>query len=62
MRAVVLTPWPEQPSAVECSNRETLAREVPVATLAAGAGAEALPVAEWLDEAPDPPLRTGARR
>ena len=41
---------------------DTLAREVPVETLAAGAGAEALPVAERLDAAPDPPLRTGARR
>jgi dethiobiotin synthetase len=35
VRAVVLTPWPERPSALERSNRETIARlgEVEVATL-----------------------------
>jgi dethiobiotin synthetase len=58
VRAVVLTPWPERPSAMEQSNRETIAAmaEVEVATLAhagtdvaelAAAGA-ALPVASWL--------------
>jgi dethiobiotin synthetase len=58
VRAVVLTPWPAAPSAMERSNRETIARmaEVEVATLAhagttvdelAAAGA-ALPVAGWL--------------
>ncbi len=26
VRAVVLTPWPTEPSALECSNRETIAR------------------------------------
>jgi dethiobiotin synthetase len=26
VRAVVLTPWPQQPSTLECSNRETIAR------------------------------------
>jgi dethiobiotin synthetase len=26
VRAVVLTPWPEEPSVMECSNRETIAR------------------------------------
>ena len=26
VRAVVLTPWPEDPSALELSNRETIAR------------------------------------
>jgi dethiobiotin synthetase len=33
--AVVLTPWPENPSAIECSNRETIAiiAGVPVKTL-----------------------------
>lgn len=36
VRAVVLTPWPEQPSTIEQSNRETIARmgEVEVETLA----------------------------
>jgi dethiobiotin synthetase len=35
VRALVLTPWPEQPGVIERSNRETLARlgEVEVATL-----------------------------
>jgi dethiobiotin synthetase len=35
VRAVVITPWPERPSALETSNRETLAQvgEVEVATL-----------------------------
>lgn len=59
VRALVLTPWPEQPNAIERSNRETLARlgEVEVATLAlvprpdpaelALAGAP-LPWREWL--------------
>ena len=58
VRAVVLTPWPHAPSAMERSNRETIAAmaEVEVATLAevgtgvdelAAAGA-ALPAAGWL--------------
>jgi dethiobiotin synthetase len=36
VRAIVLTPWPPQPSAIERSNRETIARlgDVEVATLA----------------------------
>lgn len=53
---VVLTPWPQEPTALERSNRETIERlgEVPVATLApatpatlaeAGAG---LPLSAWL--------------
>jgi dethiobiotin synthetase len=59
--AAVLTPWPERPSALELSNRETIARlgKVEVATLApvqspdpaelarAGAG---LPWQEWLSD------------
>lgn len=60
VRAVVMTPWPEQPDAMQRSNRETVARlagldEVhvlpsvergdPELLAAAGAG---LPVAEWL--------------
>lgn len=59
VRAVVLTPWPEQPSAMERSNRETIARlgEVEVAGLSpvaspdrselARAGAR-LPWRRWL--------------
>jgi dethiobiotin synthetase len=59
---VVLTPWPRNPSVMERSNRETIARlgSVEVATLApvaraepallAEAGAE-LPLEEWLGEA-----------
>jgi dethiobiotin synthetase len=58
VRAVVLTPWPEQPSVMEHSNRETIARrgETDVWTLPqvtpavedlARAGAR-LPVREWL--------------
>jgi dethiobiotin synthetase len=58
VRAVVLTPWPAAPSAMEQSNRATIAAmaEVEVATLPpvgtdvaelAAAGA-ALPVADWL--------------
>ncbi len=57
--AVVLTPWPEEPTAIERSNRETIARvgevEVeilppisrPVAVELAGAG-ESLPWRRWL--------------
>src|SRR3954469_21232349 len=58
VRAVVLTPWPAAPSAMERSNRATIARmaEVEVATLAyagttveelAAAGAP-LPLAAWI--------------
>jgi dethiobiotin synthetase len=58
VRAVVLTPWPDEPSAMERSNRATIAEvaEVEVATLArvgtgvdelAAAGAT-LPIAAWL--------------
>jgi dethiobiotin synthetase len=58
--AVVLTPWPAAPSAMEESNRATIARvgRVEVATLALladgspaslAAGGAALPVAGWLD-------------
>jgi dethiobiotin synthetase len=58
VRAVVLTPWPEQPSAMERSNRETIARlgQVEVAVLGsipspalaelAGAG-DTLPWRAW---------------
>ncbi len=63
VRAVVLTPWPDQPDGIERSNRETIARlaGVEVATLPrvprpdaaelARAGA-ALPWREWLGLAP----------
>jgi hypothetical protein len=63
VRAVVLTPWPAQPAAIEHSNRETIARlgEVEVATLGqigrpnreqlARAGA-ALPWRRWLSQRP----------
>jgi dethiobiotin synthetase len=59
VRAVVLTPWPEQPSAIERSNRETIARlgHIEVAVLPrlpgpdlaalAAAGAQ-LPFSRWL--------------
>jgi dethiobiotin synthetase len=56
IQAVVLTPWPDEPSDMERSNRETIERfgEVPVIGLPrtdpstlAGAGA-ALPVSDWL--------------
>lgn len=48
VRAVVLTPWPGRPSVLERSNRDTLAREVPVFTVAEGGDVSALPVEEWL--------------
>jgi dethiobiotin synthetase len=59
VRGVVLTPWPDRPSQMERSNRETIERlgEVRVCTLPrlaapdpgllAGAG-DVLPLAEWL--------------
>jgi dethiobiotin synthetase len=56
VQAVVLTPWPDEPSAVERSNRETIERfaELPVLCLphaSPGRLAEAgavLPVSDWL--------------
>jgi dethiobiotin synthetase len=62
VRAVVLTPWPAQPTAIERSNRETIVRmgEVEVETLAhiAGPGrgrlaraGDALPWRRWLEQA-----------
>lgn len=63
VRAVVLTPWSEQPSTIQRSNRDTIARlgdvelcalptveDVSVHALAR-AGAK-LPVKEWLGRAP----------
>jgi dethiobiotin synthetase len=63
VRAVVLTPWPEDPSALERSNRETITRmgEVEVDTLARASGPQiaelaragaALPWRRWLGERP----------
>ncbi len=60
VRAVVFTPWPAEPSAIERSNRETIERigEIEVATLsyveepsraALAAAAETLPWRRWLD-------------
>jgi dethiobiotin synthetase len=57
--AVVMTPWPDAPSEMEQSNRDTVARlgAVPVATLsyvaspdpaALGAAGAALPLDDWL--------------
>jgi dethiobiotin synthetase len=63
VRAVVLTPWTEQPSELECSNRETIARmgDIEVAGLGhvpspavadlARAG-DMLPWQRWLDVSP----------
>jgi dethiobiotin synthetase len=59
LRAVVLTPWPHEPSAVERSNRATIERlgEIEVATLgrlvelspsALAAAGDALPYERWL--------------
>jgi dethiobiotin synthetase len=70
VRAVVLTPWPDAPSVMQRSNRETIARlgGVEVATLRevgtdvaelAAAGA-ALPVEAWLGEAALEERRAGA--
>jgi dethiobiotin synthetase len=63
VRAVVLSPWPEDPSALERSNRETIAHmgEVEVDTLARASGPQiaelaragaALPWRRWLGERP----------
>jgi dethiobiotin synthetase len=69
VRAVVLTPWPERPSAMERSNRETIARmgDIEVAALShiwspavadlARAG-EALPWRNWCPPAPPVPGKT----
>ncbi|HWH09691.1 MAG TPA: dethiobiotin synthase [Solirubrobacteraceae bacterium] len=72
VRAVVVTPWPEHPSVLEQSNRETIEQlgEVDVATLGlvaplapaalarAGAG---LPVDEWISRRRPGPARGQAR-
>jgi dethiobiotin synthetase len=59
IRAVVITPWPEHPTAMQLSNRDTIAARggVPVATLpqvehftpsALAQAARSLPYADWL--------------
>jgi dethiobiotin synthetase len=52
VRAVVLTPWPAEPSTMERSNLETIARAAPAHTLARDGTADALPVADWLGDTP----------
>jgi dethiobiotin synthetase len=53
--AVVLTPWPAEPSAVEQSNRETIASLAGVEVLT-------LPLLDLAEPASWPPLRVGLRR
>lgn len=48
VRAVVLTPWPDAPSVMERSNRDTLARAAAVHVLERDGDAARLPVAQWL--------------
>lgn len=50
VRAVVLTPWPPEPSVMERSNAETIARHVPLAFLPHCTPGDAadLPVDRWL--------------
>jgi dethiobiotin synthetase len=50
VRAVVLTPWPAEPGALERSNRRTLAAHAPVHVLAVGGDASDLPIADWLGD------------
>jgi dethiobiotin synthetase len=54
VKAVVMTPWPERPSAMERSNRETVARlgEVEVATLAEIPGPDAAALARAGEQLP----------
>jgi dethiobiotin synthetase len=70
VRAVVITPWPQEPSRLEQSNREAIRRFgfVEVDTLAHAAGpepselariGEALPWRRWLGERPLVPAGTG---
>jgi dethiobiotin synthetase len=72
VRAVVLTPWPAEPSVMERSNRETIAGRgevdvwtLPVVTPAvddlARAGAR-LPVTEWLGQRPSRSASAAERR
>jgi dethiobiotin synthetase len=73
VRAVVLTPWPAQPSRLERSNRETIARvgavavsglpsvRAPERELLAAAGAK-LPWREWLARCPGEVVERSAPR
>ena len=49
VRAVVLTPWPAEPSVMEHSNRDTLARAAAVHVLERDGDAAGLPVLDWVD-------------
>jgi dethiobiotin synthetase len=51
VRAVVLTPWPEEPSELELSNRDTIARVGRVEVELLGAGELILPAERWLQSA-----------
>jgi dethiobiotin synthetase len=51
VRAVVLTPWPDEPSAIERSNLATIARSVTCETLATNATADGLPISAWVRNA-----------
>lgn len=48
VRAIVLTPWPQEPTVIERSNRDTLAAHAPVHVLDRDGDASALPVRDWL--------------
>ncbi len=48
VRAVVLTPWPAEPTVLERSNRETLSGSVTVHVLRRDEDVAALPVRDWL--------------
>lgn len=48
VRAVVLTPWPREPTVIERSNRDTLVAHAPVHVLPRDGDASALPVRDWL--------------
>jgi len=52
VRAVVLTPWGAEPTAVERSNRDTLSRSAPVEVLLRDGDASALPIRGWLERRP----------
>ena len=52
VRAVVLTPWPTRPTAMEESNLETLGYAAPTYVLDRGGDAATLPVGAWLGGAP----------
>lgn len=51
VRAVVLTPWPEDPSTLERSNLDTIGRAAPAFPLLAGSDGATLPVRSWIGDA-----------